>query len=242
MTLLNQEENAWPVQVFRYTTAKGWESVENVSDKDAVTAVPRKGAIDIRKFRVRIKLCNGENTNVGYATRRLDRIYLPSRSGTSTAGALVLKFSDKSECITFFDRLLLLNKPTDSNNNMNTNDENALPLSDQNGRKKRARAEQALDLDEPQLKRRKTDIFSYIIRLLHDDSFLKFVNDIEETLLSSEDGASILAAMKHGSPATRVGALKEAATSIAVTTTTNDKTNWTFNMKFIYIDTLHFLH
>lgn len=228
MNKSSTEQEAWPVQVFRYTTGKGWESVENAGDVDsdhAVMATPRQGCIEIRKFRVRIRLFGDQ---CGYASRRLDRIYCPSRSSGTTSGAIVLKFRDKGECIQFFDRLVALNNvptTTESSRLLNNN-------SDKITTSRKRRMNPAIDVtcnkDDVSVKRRKFDIstcrhelllycsfvnqfsltmiiisfqyaVSYVIRLLHDDSFLKFVDNIEETLMSTQDGASILAAMKHPS-------------------------------------------
>lgn len=208
------EQDAWPVQVFRYTTGKGWESVDNAGDIDSddIMATPRQGGIEIRKFRVRIRLFAKQgdgDDNAGYACRRLDRIYCPSRSSSGTSGALVLKFRDKSECITFFDRLVALN-PNESSRLLNDKNETT-SHSDSTTTSRKRRMNPALDLssykDDVSVKRRKFDIMSYVIRLLHDDSFLKFVDDIEETLMSTQDGASILAAMKRSGKASSHGIL-----------------------------------
>lgn len=43
--------------------------------------------------------------------------------------------------------------------------------------------------------RRKQDVFSYIVRLLHDESFLSFVDDIESTLASSPDCVGVWEAL-----------------------------------------------
>jgi len=213
MNRLSNEQDSWPVQVYRYTTGKGWESVDNAGDidsNDAITATPRVGGIEIRKFRVRIRLFvkqGDESTgSYGYASRRLDRIYCPSRSSSGgTSGALVLKFRDKSECIGFFDRLVALN-PSESNSVLNDKSQaTSRGDGDNSSTSRKRRMNPAIDMscfkDNVSVKRRKFDIMSYIIRLLHDDSFLKFVDDIEETLMSTQDGAAILAAMKRSGKA-----------------------------------------
>jgi len=203
MNKSSAEQESWPIQVFRFTTGKGWESVDNAGDvnsDDAIMATPRQGGIEIRKFRVRIRLFpkQGDDTaeSYGYASRRLDRIYCPSRSSSgTTSGALVLKFRNKSECIAFFDRLVALN-PTEASRLLKSNKSESTSTAS-----RKRRMNPALDLsgykDDVSVKRRKFDIMSYVVRLLHDDSFLKFVDDIEDTLMSTQDGANILAAMKR---------------------------------------------
>lgn len=190
MNKSSTEQESWPVQVFRFTTGKGWEAVDNVDDSNDVKATPREGwRIDIPRFKVRVRLCAKQGNSSGYASRRGDQIYCPSRSSSGTSGALILKFRSKDECIAFFDRLVALN-PTKTNR-LNT---------DHTATRKR-RMNPAIGLssykDDVSVKRRKGNVMSYLVRLLHDDSFLKFVNDIEDTLMSTQDGAAILAAMKR---------------------------------------------
>ena len=51
--------------------------------------------------------------------------------------------------------------------------------------------------DETISKRRKSDTMSYIARLLHDEDFLLFVNQIEDSLNSTQDGQQILRAFQQ---------------------------------------------
>jgi hypothetical protein len=200
MKLSSVEQDAWPVKLFRHSVEKGWEMVDDDIDSDEpVMATPCAGGIEIRKFRVRIRLfpkdANDTDWNYGYASRRIDRIYCPSRS---SSGGLVLKFRNKEECIGFFDRLVALN-PLESNR---LSTEKLNKDGDQNGTEKSKRKGLDLSLyaDDVSVKRRKFDTMSYIVRLLHDEAFQKFVDDIEQTLLSSQDGAGILAAIKRTGP------------------------------------------
>lgn len=200
MKASSSEQDAWPVQLFRHSVEKGWEMVDKDIDSDPVMAAPCAGGIEIRMFRVRIRLfpkdANDTDWSYGYASRRVDRIYCPSRS---SSGGLVLKFRNKQDCLEFFDRLIALNPSNESNNgtteSLNTN-------GDQNGGEIGKRKGLALSLygDDVAVKRRKFDTMSYIVRLLHDEDFRKFVDDIEQTLTSSPDGASILDAIKRTGP------------------------------------------
>lgn len=201
MNKLSTGQESWPVQVFRFTTGKGWEAVDNVGNSD-VQATPREGwRIDIPKFKVRIRLFDKQGNSPGYASRRGDQIYCPSRSSSGASGALILKFRSKEECIAFFDRLVSLN-PTKSSRLLSQDKNNNASSTSTHKR----RMDPAIDLssykDDMAVKRRKGNVMSYLVRLLHDDSFLKFVNDIEDSLLSTQDGAAILAAMKR-SPETK---------------------------------------
>jgi hypothetical protein len=56
------------------------------------------------------------------------------------------------------------------------------------------------DTNDVSVKRRKFDTMSYIVRPLHDEDFQKFVDDIEQMLLLSQDGAGILTAIKRTGP------------------------------------------
>ena len=187
---------AWPVQVFRHSAEKGWETTVDHEGND-VMAKPFCGGIEIPRFRVRIRLFSPqENGNYGYASRRCDRIYCPSRS---SSGAIVLKFQSKQDCIEFYDQLVALN-PQESDSTVNSNGEAASNSDEENDKR---RPHPSLDLtrygDESSVKRRKYETMSYIVRLLHNDEFHKFVDNVEATLLSTQDGASILAAMKRSS-------------------------------------------
>ena len=162
-----------------------------------VKATPREGwRIDIPRFKVRVRFFAKQGNSSGYASRRGDQIYCPSRSSSGTSGALILKFRSKDECIAFFDRLVALN-PTKTNRLL-SQDKNKNTASTAT---RKRRMNPAIDLssykDDVSVKRRKGNVMSYLVRLLHDDSFLKFVNDIEDTLMSTQDGAAILAAMKR---------------------------------------------
>ena len=51
--------------------------------------------------------------------------------------------------------------------------------------------------DEATTKRRKTEAMFYIVRLMHDEDFIRFVDQIEEHLNSSDDGVKFLRAFQQ---------------------------------------------
>merc|ERR1719221_1052800 len=99
---------------------------EEQVQSESTAATPRKGCVEIKKLRIRIALTkppekeqqtqdsisslkdksNSSTTNnTTVVVRRLDTILLSTRKG----GAVVLKFRDRGDCLTFSDRLVYLN-------------------------------------------------------------------------------------------------------------------------------------
>lgn len=129
--------------------------------------------------------------------RRRDTILLSTGRGT---GAVVLKFRSKAECLSFSDRLVSLNpdglsgesrnaladkRPIDDGSNTSAETYSELSKEEEAGRASKVQ--------------KRADVLSYMVRLLHDDGFLRFVDDVEQSLTSSEDGPSILAALERRS-------------------------------------------
>lgn len=105
------EDDNWLVQVYRYTSARGWEIFQDVIDPSSsnidskISVSPRKGCVEIQKLRLRIHLFSSRKPATT-VIRRMDTILLSSRK---SAGAIVLKFTNINECISFADRLIYLN-------------------------------------------------------------------------------------------------------------------------------------
>jgi len=181
---------------------------------------------------------NGSNGAV--VVRRMDTILVSTRRG----GAVVLKFQNEAECLSFSDKLMELNKdylpysivpdpprmPTLNDAALTYYQENSSvnggAMAQQSNKRKR-RTEGAYNIstvtrpndkndsnvqviDSSDTKEsgsvfntdlRRQEIMAYIVRLLHDDSFIGFVNDIEKSLASAPDCEGIFAAL--GNPSRR---------------------------------------
>ena len=209
----------WPVEVFRKTLGRDWEKAHVGQSDGQVMATPCDGGVEIRTFRVRIRAFpkkdeRNKSNGIARAVRRKNTIYFPTRRGN---GSIVLKFKDLTDSITFFDKLAEINLPNHvtmpaSRNEDKTGSNVGSPRMKERANKEREDDTNAddvtmkdrnslLDLlaykDETISKRRKSDTMSYIARLLHDEDFLLFVNQIEDSLNSTQDGQQILRAFQQ---------------------------------------------
>ena len=157
------------------------------------------------------KKINGPNSNT-VVIQRLDTILFSTRRG----GALVFKFQHKGDCNSFADKLISLNReylpavkcvphnqiPSLHDNQLYHNDDTMDPLP----KRRRLKNDSSLltHLEDnssihsncPTIDQgKKCQVLSYIVRLLHDSSFLQFVDDIERCLASSPECASVYSAL-----------------------------------------------
>lgn len=192
-------------------------------DEEGITVAPRRGCVEVKKLRLRIHLFeksnnqkrdglkNARNSNSygnnnnnnnqkteAHTTvvRRRDRILLSNRRGL---GAVVLKFRNVSECIAFSDKLIKLN----SDYVFNQTDDKTIqrPVKRvkivEDGR---ATTDDTHDttLGSSQSSGGGSDaVRSYIVRLLHDEDFLDFVDNVENSLVSAPDCTRILEALEY---------------------------------------------
>ena len=165
--------SGWPVKVYRRTKDRGWETAE--TQRQTIYASPCVGGVEIRQFRVRIRVFKETMSSVARCTKRRNLLYLSTRSQT---GSIVLQFNSVTAANDFFDELL-----------------------DLNGRKIGRSTEVSSNpspevMNDEDLQRHKQDTLSYLARLLHDNDFQDFVKNVEKSLTSSEDGAKMLAAFQ----------------------------------------------
>ena len=228
-------EDEFPVSVFRRTATRGWEMYHDTENNDTeVTAAPRRGCVEVRRLRLRIRLfpgidgaknsekdggnkeystssskCQARNTTV---VRRLDTILLSTRQGT---GAVVLKFHTLVDCHAFSDRLLELNQEHSSKYQETEQRDNQQPLRRPDKRRRAGGTSSSTALAESTAKtetlssdpsesvmeestleaRKRRDVLSHIVRLLHDNDFMDFVDQVEGSLAREPDCAGILAAL-----------------------------------------------
>ena len=170
---------------------------------------------------------NGSSSDIGSNTsskahttvvRRRDTILLSSRRGL---GAVVLKFRNVTECIAFSDKLIGLNsdhvfnqiedktlqRPSkrvnisskgDSGNNNTTTTTN---ITDTSTPSNDGTRHEEINGNASRTTNQSTEgnnaIRSYIVRLLHDEDFLDFVDNVENSLVTAPDCSRILEALGH---------------------------------------------
>lgn len=222
---MEAKKEEWPVEVYRKTMGRGWEKALVSESVGQVMATPCVGGVEIRKFRVRIRAFPKKNekeskrnrgqSGIARAVRRKNTIYFPTQRGN---GSIVLKFQDVTDSIAFFDRLADLNIPNHLSMPAAASNEQEAKHNDTGSPSKKVRktkSNEDTDIedleanernsllhllahkDESITKRRKTDAMSYIARLMHDDDFIGFVDQIEESLNSTDDGAKMLRAFQQ---------------------------------------------
>ena len=169
----------WAVIIYRHTKDRGWET----AGTHLVHASPCVGGVEIRQFRVRIRVFKESSSSAARCTKRRNLLFLSTRSQT---GSIVLKFRSVAECNGFFDELLDLNgrKPGSS--------------TECGDDKSERRSPSLHSMDQKDIQRRKQDTLLYLARLLHDDDFQDFVTSVEDSLTSTDDGAKMLAAFQLG--------------------------------------------
>jgi len=202
------QEDSWLVEVFRYSSGKGWELYQQDSSQK-ITAAPRRGSVEVRQLRLRIHILQPSNpsdsnkqasasadnlTNYEHTTsvvRRRDTVLLSK----GNFGAVVLKFQSVAASIAFTDRLTELNQDC----NLKQNEDK--PLQRQTagvGNKRIVGAEgNTNDSNDEQAQERNFAIQSHIITLLHDEEFLGFVDRIENCLSSNDDCMQMLQALEY---------------------------------------------
>lgn len=170
----------WSVAVYRHTKDRGWER----ATPQRVVALPCMGGVEIRQYRVRIRIFEDVRSNTAArCTKRRNLLYLSTRSQT---GSIVLKFCSIMACNEFFDELLDLNGRKISSNARSTDGET------NHGN------DPAQAVNYTVTQRREQDTLSYLARLMYDKDFQKFVKHVENTFMSTEDGVKMLAAFQVG--------------------------------------------
>jgi hypothetical protein len=176
----NRAEKEWPVHLSR-KTAKGWEQMHPKNKRNqlvVVKATPREGCIVFLRLRIRVSLTSRkgsqeEDESQSVVIRRRSSIFISSNQGLK---ALVLKFRSEQDCLEFADRFTALNPPKV----LSTEGDRTL----ENGARNLTRHVDSNDQSQ--------EVLFYIARLLHDQDFVDYVNNLESCLASSADGAKIL--------------------------------------------------
>ena len=199
-------DKSWPVEVIRHTLEKGWEKMQfDNGRKTWVLARVHQGGIEIPQFRVRYRVYpkhDGSSTQhslkLNVAKKRKTTIFIPSpRKG----GCVVLRFKSTEQCASFFAVLNDVGPgkprrdPSDTPGAMSTSlvrakRQTQSPNASSDGR-------EAASSDAARVAGQQTEMAQYMVRLLHDEHFLRFVKGLEEQLTSRPDTAKMLAAFSH---------------------------------------------
>jgi hypothetical protein len=194
--------DGFPVKVYRKTEIYGWQLMrpKNAQGRRVkVKASPKQGCIVLHRIQVRVRLSlplskdsmqenEGKSgrlrvmddtaTNDVLVVRRRHCILISSKSRSRS---LIFKFNDLKSCLQFSDQLVQLNPhqtvPVIPNINRNYGKswDGRSVMKEHNS-------------DESGGKNDTQQALSYVARLLCDDQFVTFCNDLESNLLSSEDG------------------------------------------------------
>jgi hypothetical protein len=188
LSQVDHVEKEWPVHLFR-KTAKGWEKMQPKNNNNqlvVVNAKPREGCIVFLRLRIRVSLTSRnkgsqeEDESRSVVIRRRSNIFISSNQGLK---ALVLKFRSEQDCLEFADRFTALNPSqllsTEGDTAAEGGGENLSRHVDSN--------------DQSQ------EVLFYIARLLHDQDFVDYVNNLDSCLASSADGAKILEVLTKAS-------------------------------------------
>ena len=212
------QDDRWPIEVFRYSYEKGWELFQQASSVEKMTAAPRRGCVEVKELRLRIHILqqrgtndSGTGTNVDHfesgkvekrnsprhttnVVRRRDTLLLSK----GDFGAVVFKFQSVAACVAFTDRLVELNQSFALNPNEDKATQRLQSECSENGKS----LEQCDDVyggnsDNLSNDDRNFAIRAHMIALLHDKDFLGFVDRIENCLSSSNDCTKMLEALEY---------------------------------------------
>jgi hypothetical protein len=170
-------EKEWPVELFRHTENEGWQQQMPRGNQSSsiLSVAPRKDCIVIPALRQKFTLSGRGSANDGVeddsrdrssVVRRYDCILLVSQRRTR---AMVLKFCSLRDCQEFSDRFMELSPRL------------LTPSS----------SEQVMAA-EPADEQEQQEVMSFVVHLLHDGDFLRFVNKVEAFVRNTVDGAKIL--------------------------------------------------
>ena len=204
------QDDKWPVEVFRYSHGKGWELFQQAhSCSEKVTATPRRNCVEVRTLRLRIHILqqpesknaqslHSENeqknrSHTASVIRRRDTLLLSK--GDLDFGAVVLKFQSIADCVAFTDRLTELNHGHCYEANKDKSDQRPPRDVDMQERKvddEKCGVHSDVEDDEGNF-----TIQSHLITLLHDRDFLGFVDRLEDCLTSNGNCVKMLQAHEY---------------------------------------------
>eukprot|EP00531_Pseudo-nitzschia_arenysensis_P013352 CAMPEP_0116130408 /NCGR_PEP_ID=MMETSP0329-20121206/8457_1 /TAXON_ID=697910 /ORGANISM="Pseudo-nitzschia arenysensis, Strain B593" /LENGTH=201 /DNA_ID=CAMNT_0003624771 /DNA_START=19 /DNA_END=624 /DNA_ORIENTATION=+ len=196
MTKTSTKEKTWPVLVYR-KESDGWKkqaystSSKNRRRKATVTKMtpvaPRKDIIVFPVLRQKFSLQSEKDQ--GSVICRDNKILLVSKL---RARALLIEFQSLEECLEFSDQFVRMNPrnilPAMPRNDSVVRNDRSFNLSQQHNAKPHV-----VVSDEAN-----REVVSWIVKMLHDKSFLSYVQKIENCITETEDGMQILKGLEHG--------------------------------------------
>lgn len=186
----DMKPQSFSVTIYRRTLARGWEILKCSKNEECIATAKEK-YIELRALKLRLWLNKASlivrrNNSLLIEQRQVDKASSDKQKGrlAKTKSVLVvIQFQDVRQCNLFCDQLCELNCSKVPNKTEKDNDNDGTKFIGMSGsrigRNSLPRASQS-------------DTVSYIVRLLHDESFLSFVGSIESELSSIPDCRSIL--------------------------------------------------
>lgn len=193
---------SFPVRVYRKTELHGWQvmSPKNKQGRCVqIRATPKQGCIVLHRIQVRIRLTSASDPlkekeeqhaindekskdskpNDVLVVRRRHYILISSKLRSRS---LVFKFKDLKSCLQFSDHLVQLNPNQTTTTSM---DQPSSTL----GEDPTMTEDHAYKLTHEQDMQQ---VLSYVARLLYDGRFATFCQNLESSLMASEDGLPML--------------------------------------------------
>lgn len=179
MSKSSVDEKTWSVLLYRKEIG-GWKKQEFSTSLNRhghaptlrmTTVAPRIDCIVFPELRQKFSLKS--EADRGTVIRRDNKILLVSKR---RARALLLEFPSLEDCLGFSDQFARLNPRK--------------PLKNKNGKKRKT---------PPAVvgEKERREVVSWIVKMLHDKSFLSFVHKIENYIIETEDGMQILKGLEQ---------------------------------------------
>ena len=201
--------NGFAVRVYRKTEQHGWQAMQPKNAQGRlvqVRATPKEGCVVLHRIQVRIRLTSSQsnnslkesdentryqsfgNTNTNSKSSGANDVLVVRRrhyiliSSRLRSRSLVFKFKDLKSCLQFSDQLVQLNPhqtiqtTTPSFDRKGSTSGEIRTMTEQNNKSK---LHYEKDMQQ---------VLSYVGRLLYDDNFATFCNNLESNVMASEDG------------------------------------------------------
>jgi hypothetical protein len=199
MTKTAIEEKTWPVLLYR-RESDGWKKQESLLSSSSsrknrrhnrtTSVAARKNCIVFPSLRQKFSLKS--ESDRGTVIRRDEKILLVSKR---RARALLLEFQSLDDCLAFSDHFVRLNpKPSLELPFSKTRNDDTIcnDKSLHGSQQQSAGATVPIVGDEGH-----REVVSWIVKMLHDKSFLSYVHKIESYITETEDGMQILQGLEQ---------------------------------------------
>ena len=191
-TGISESDRYWPVEIIRHTTERGWEkAVYERGKKTWVMATVGPAGIEIPRFRLRYRIYpkQTDQSSTKSALRRLcakrrkRTIFVPS----PRTGGIVLRFRSEQDCIEFFAKLSSYHPKA-----TNRTDPSTTATTDASSVSSVVTEATSNKKDAALVDKQKQDAAVYLVKLMNDKCFIDYVDTLERTILSTNDGAKML--------------------------------------------------